>query len=516
MSKNPLVLMVLDGWGYREDISHNAIAAAHTPQWDHWWKTCPHMILNASGHAVGLPETQMGNSEVGHMHIGAGRVILQDLTRINQAIADQTFMRNALLLETIRTLKKTKKTYHVMGLLSKGGVHSHENHLFEFLKLCAEQQFFNVALHLFLDGRDTSPQSSKESLLLLEKQLKQYPVAQICSLSGRYYAMDRDNRWTRIEPVYRLLTEGFSEQQAASPLEALNSYYAQGIYDEFIPPTRIGGSRPIEENDAVFFFNFRSDRARQLTQALINEDFTGFIRHKKPELAYFITMTQYADYLNTQSVFPPNTLHNSLGEVLSQHGLHQLRIAETEKYAHVTFFFNGGADYIFPHETRILIPSPPVATYDKQPEMSAKKLTDSIIEAILSEQYDVIICNYANADMVGHTGNFEATVLAIECLDKSMARIYHTIRSVNGELLITADHGNAECMFDDETHQPHTAHTNDPVPLLYVGHPGWEFIQKSGSLIDIAPTILTLLNITPSLDMTGKPLLTQKPSRNMT
>jgi 2,3-bisphosphoglycerate-independent phosphoglycerate mutase len=509
MSKKPLVLMVLDGWGYREEISHNAIAAAHTPQWDHWWKTCPHIILNASGHAVGLPDAQMGNSEVGHMHIGAGRIILQDLTRINQAIADHSFMQNELLIETIHTLKKTNKTFHVMGLLSPGGVHSHENHLFEFLKLCAKHQFFNVILHLFLDGRDTSPQSARQSIALLEKNLTQYPVAQIGSLSGRYYAMDRDNRWARIEPVYCLLTEGLSKEQAATPLEALEAYYARGIYDEFIPPTRIGPSRPAEENDAVFFFNFRSDRARQLTEALISPEFKGFERRKKPKLAYFISMTQYADYLNTQCVFPPHTLQNSLGEILSQRGLHQLRIAETEKYAHVTFFFNGGSEQIFTHETRVLIPSPDVATYDKKPEMSAQLLTDTIVDAILNGKYDVIICNFANADMVGHTGDFNATVLAIECLDQSMAKIYNAIETVKGQLLITADHGNAECMFDNETHQPHTAHTNDPVPLLYVGHPGWEFIQKSGSLIDIAPTILTLLNITPAVEMTGTPLLKQ-------
>lgn len=510
MSKSPMVLMVLDGWGYREETPHNAIAQAHTPQWDHWWQSYPHIVLNASGHAVGLPDGQMGNSEVGHMHIGAGRVILQDLSRINQAITDHSFIHNQLLLETIQSLKKTKKTLHVMGLLSPGGVHSHENHLFAFIQLCAEQQFTQVALHLFLDGRDTPPQSAKKSIELLENQLKQYPVAQICSLSGRYYAMDRDNRWDRVAPVYRLLTEGISDEYADTTLHALDAYYARGIYDEFVPPTRIGQSKPMEDQDAIFFFNFRADRARQLTASFLNPQLAGFERHKIPHLACFISMTQYADYLNTQCVFPPAILRHSLGEVLSQHGLSQLRIAETEKYAHVTFFFNGGSEQIFPHETRVLIPSPTVATYDQKPEMSAELLTSTIVDAILSQKYDVIICNYANADMVGHTGDFNAAVQAIECLDASMSKINQALQTVKGQLLITADHGNAECMFDDETNQPHTAHTNDPVPLLYIGHPDWEFTESNGSLIDIAPTVLKLLNIELPTEMTGKPLLKQK------
>ncbi len=509
MPTDPLVLMVLDGWGYREDTSHNAIAAAHTPQWDTWWKTHPHVLLNASGHAVGLPDAQMGNSEVGHMHISAGRVVPQDLTRINQAIAQGDFDQNSALLETINLMKHEKKTVHVMGLLSPGGVHSHEEHLFAFLRLCAAHDFSNVALHLFLDGRDTPPQSAITSLAALKKTLRQYPVAVICSLTGRYYALDRDQRWSRIEPVYRLLTEAVSDEYANTPEEALDSCYARGIHDEFIPPTRIGTGGAIQDGDAVFFFNFRADRARELTEAFISPTFEGFHRNKKPLLARFVSMTRFSEHLDTRCVFPPLQLHATLGEILAAHGLRQLRLAETEKYAHVTFFFNGGSEHIFPNETRIIIPSPQVATYDLKPEMSAKLLTKTLVDAIQTRAYDVIICNYANADMVGHTGDFQATVLAIECLDEAMHAVGEALRQVNGHLLITADHGNAESMFDDKTHQPHTAHTSQPVPLLYIGHPEWTFNTSAGSLVDIAPTVLTLLGIAPPPEMTGKSLLIQ-------
>ena len=509
MPKCPLVLMILDGWGYREEPTHNAIAAAHTPQWDNWWQNYPHLLLDASGNAVGLPDAQMGNSEVGHMHISAGRIILQDLTRINQAITQGSFDQNAILLETIDGMRQTKRTLHVMGLLSPGGVHSHENHLFAFLKLCATHDFSNVALHLFLDGRDTPPQSAITSLARLNNVLKQYPVASICSLTGRYYALDRDQRWSRIQPVYRLLTESISDDYANTPEEALTTYYARGIHDEFIPPTRISTGSPIQDGDAVFFFNFRADRARQLTEAFINPHFEGFHRTKTPQLARFVSMTRFAQQLDTHCVFSPAGLQNTLGEVLSQHNLHQLRLAETEKYAHVTFFFNGGSECTFPHETRIIIPSPHVDTYDLQPEMSAPALTNTLVEAILSRAYDVIICNYANADMVGHTGNFQATIRAIECIDKAMHTVHDALRQVDGQLLITADHGNAEFMFDECTHQPHTAHTNQQVPFLYVGQTKWHVTAPTGSLIDIAPTVLTLLGITPPSEMTGRVLLAQ-------
>ena len=504
--RSPLVLMILDGWGYCKENKHNAIATAHTPQWDEWWKTCPHLLLDASGSAVGLPDKQMGNSEVGHMHIGAGRVIPQDFTRINDAIERGDFATNSLFVNTINTMKATNKTLHVMGLLSTGGVHSHEKHLVAFLKLCAHHKFSNVCLHLFLDGRDTAPQSALESIARLEEQLKLYPVAQISSISGRYYAMDRDTRWQRIEPVYRLLTEGISDYHFQSPTDAIHAFYQQNIFDEFIPPTQIGEAKPIIDGDCVFFFNFRQDRARELTEAFINPDFDGFARKRSPKLARFISMTSYGMHLPTDNAFEPLVLKNTLGELLETNGLRQLRIAETEKYAHVTFFFNGGSEQVFPHEKRILIPSPSVATYDLQPEMSAKQLTDELIKSILSDEFDVIICNYANADMVGHTGNFSATVRAIECLDQAIHDVWEAIHQQGGQLLITADHGNAEIMFNETTQQALTSHTNELVPFVYVGG-NYQFSATKGSLIDVAPTILGLLNMKQPNDMTGKSLL---------
>ena len=504
----PLVLMILDGWGYRQETMHNAIAAAHTPQWDNWWQTRPHLLLEASGTPVGLPETQMGNSEVGHMHIGAGRVVPQDFTRINDALKNGEYANNSVFIETLRDLKREGKALHILGLLSPGGVHSHENHLFAFLALCAQHRFSNVYLHLFLDGRDTSPQSALPSLARLQEHLLKHPVATICSVTGRYYAMDRDQRWQRLEPVYRLLTEAHSEHRFSTAESAIDTFYQQKIYDEFIPPSVIGTGRAINDGDSVLFFNFRADRARQLTEALIAQNFQGFNRQKKPQIARFVSMTHYADYLPTQCAFPPMVLRNTLGEVIDNNGMTQLRISETEKYAHVTFFLNGGSEQVFPHENRMLIPSPSVATYDLQPEMSAPKLTEALISAIQSKKYDVIICNYPNADMVGHTGNFKATVQAIECLDLAMHDIWQVLGPIGGQLLITADHGNAESMFDETTHQAHTAHTNQPVPLLYIGD-HWHFNTTHGSLIDIAPTMLALLDIPLPKEMTGKALLVE-------
>ncbi len=507
MKKNaPLVLMILDGWGYNESNKHNAIAQAHTPQWDEWWENAPHILLQASGLPVGLPDAQMGNSEVGHMHIGAGRVIQQDFTRINQAIVKNEFANNPVFNDMLDNLQKTGKSLHIMGLLSPGGVHSHEQHLFALLALCHYKQFNSVCLHLFLDGRDTPPQSALESIERLNKTLQAHPVGKICSISGRYYAMDRDKRWERIEPVYTLLTQGQSKYHAPDVQAAIRSFYQQNLSDEFIPPTQIGEAKPIEHGDAVLFFNFRADRARQLTSAFIDPSFNGFNRTICPQLSCFVTMTQYDKNLPTTNAFPPLPLNNTLGEILSAHGLRQLRIAETEKYAHVTFFFNGGNELVFPNEKRIMIQSPKVATYDLQPEMSAPELTATLIEAINSQAYDVIICNYANADMVGHSGNFDATVKAIECLDQCMSQVWHALAKQGGKLLITADHGNAEEMFDDITHQAHTAHTSEPVPLVYVGS-DWHFTQLTGSLIDIAPTVLALIGIAPPADMTGQVLL---------
>lgn len=504
--KSPVVLIILDGWGYNEKKQHNAIASAHTPQWDQWWAHCPHMLLQASGLSVGLPDKQMGNSEVGHMHIGAGRVIQQDFTRINQALERGELLTNPHLATLLSELKSTGKSLHIMGLLSPGGVHSHEQHLFSLLALCHSKGFFSVKLHLFLDGRDTPPQSALESLERLDEVLQLYPVGKIVSLSGRYYAMDRDKRWQRIEPVYTLLTQGQSSSCFPDAPGAVKAYYEQGLQDEFLPPTQIGNPAPMEAGDALLFFNFRADRARQLTAAFLEPDFDGFHRKFRPSLSHFITMTQYAQSSPASHLFDPIPLHNTLGEVLSSQGLRQLRVAETEKYAHVTFFLNGGNEQIFPHEKRILISSPKVATYDLQPQMSAPELTQALVEAIRSQAYDVLICNYANADMVGHTGNFDATVRAIECLDGCMSRVGHAVAQQEGHLLITADHGNAEDMFDHLTQQKHTAHTCDPVPFLYLGKDR-HFIREKGSLVDVAPTLLSLLDIVPPPEMTGHVLL---------
>lgn len=507
LKKSPLVLMILDGWGYSQQTAHNAISSAHTPQWDEWWQTRPHLLLEASGLPVGLPEGQMGNSEVGHMHIGAGRVIRQDFTRINADILNGEYAKNPIFLDTIKSLKSSGHALHIIGLLSDGGVHSHEDHLFAFLSLCAKQKFSNVFLHLFLDGRDTSPQSAQASLARLQAHLDKHPVATISSVTGRYYAMDRDQRWQRVETVYNLLTEGVSEHHFKTAEEAVNYFYHQNIYDEFIPATRIGLCRTITDGDAVFFFNYRADRARQLTDALISDEFHGFHRKIKPKIARFVSMTSYSKELNTLVAFPNTPLHHTLGEVIASHGLRQLRLAETEKYAHVTFFLNGGSEKVFAEEERILINSPKVATYDLQPEMSAPELTRVLVEAIRGQTFDVIICNYANADMVGHTGDFAAAVTAIECLDRSMSAVWQALSDVGGQLLITADHGNAECMYDESIHQPHTAHTNEPVPLLYIGNADWHPTAATGSLIDVAPTMLVLIGIKPPIEMTGHALL---------
>ncbi len=505
-NKAPLVLMILDGWGYNESDKHNAIAQANTPQWDEWWETCPHILLQASGLPVGLPDEQMGNSEVGHMHIGAGRIIQQDFTRINESIKNGEFANNPIFDTMLKNLKKSEKSLHIMGLFSPGGVHSHEEHLFSLLDLCHKKQFSSVHLHLFLDGRDTPPQSVLHSIERLNNELKRNPVGTISSISGRYYAMDRDKRWERLTPVFNLLTQAQSEHHFNDAESAINSYYQQKISDEFIPPTLIGPPKAVEDGDGILFFNFRADRARQLTAAFVDPSFEGFTRAVRPQLSYFITMTQYDKNLPTTMAYPPIPLNNTLGEVLSAHGLTQLRIAETEKYAHVTFFFNGGNEQVFNKEDRILIPSPKIATYDLQPEMSAPELTHNLVDAINRQAYDVIICNYANADMVGHSGNFDATVKAIECLDECMHQVWQALAKQGGKLLITADHGNAEEMYDDTTLQAHTAHTSEPVPFLYVGG-DWHFTRSEGSLIDIAPTLLTLLGLNPPKEMTGHVLL---------
>lgn len=500
------ILIILDGFGYSKNSQYNAINNANTPQWDKWWKNYPHMLIDASGHAVGLPDMQMGNSEVGHMHIGAGRTILQNYTFINKSIENGDFYKNQILLQAIKQCKKSNSSFHVMGLLSNGGVHSHQEHLFAFLKMCSQHNLHNVYLHLFLDGRDTPPQSAIQSIEKLYTILSKYKVGTISSISGRYFAMDRDQRWARTQQIYDLLVNGKSEFSYKSAKDALTDFYARNIYDEFIPPTTINNVKTIENGDSVFFFNFRADRARQITNALISQDFSAFQRQKILTKLNFISMTEYAKNLPTKIVFPQSPPQNTLGEIIAKHNLTQLRIAETEKYAHVTFFLNGGREINFAREDRILIPSPNVATYDLKPEMSANKITDKIIEVINANLYDIIICNYANADMVGHTGNYKATVKAIETIDSALKKIGDTLLPKNGQMLITADHGNAECMYDEKIKQPHTAHTSELVPLLYVGNKKIKFKNIKASLCDIAPTFLQLLNIEPPKEMMGNVL----------
>ncbi|OGV34008.1 MAG: phosphoglycerate mutase (2,3-diphosphoglycerate-independent) [Legionellales bacterium RIFCSPHIGHO2_12_FULL_35_11] len=513
MSKPSLsILIVLDGWGFRDDSAENAIKNANTPQWDKWWGSCPHTLLDASGEAVGLPNKQMGNSEVGHMHIGAGRTILQNYSRINNAIHSGEFAKNDVLQKAVINAKSKNNSIHVFGLLSDGGVHSHQQHLFAFINICKQNNLKNLYLHLFLDGRDTPPKSAKNYLHQLEEFINQnnsnqQTIIKIASISGRYYAMDRDKRWDRIQKVYNLLVCDDTLAKFNEPLSAIEDYYKKEIYDEFIPPTKLTNYPLISDEDTIFFFNFRADRARELTEAFIKNEFQGFNREKTLKNLHFFTMTEYESDLNCCVVFPQVQLKNTLGEVISANDLKQLRIAETEKYAHVTFFLNGGGEVLFNKEERILVPSPKVATYDLVPEMSAHEVTTKIIDAIDNHKYDVIICNFANADMVGHTGNFSATIKAIESLDNCLAKIGNKIQEVHGQMLITADHGNAERMFDSKSNQPLTSHTSEPVPLLYVGPKKLKFKDSIGNLSDVAPTFLGLLNITAPAEMTGNNLL---------
>jgi 2,3-bisphosphoglycerate-independent phosphoglycerate mutase len=507
--RTPLVLLILDGWGVDGPHAHNAIESAQKPHWDHWWTTMPHGLLEASGLAVGLPEGQIGNSEVGHMHLGAGRLIMQDLTKINDVIKRGVWDQEPSLRELFESANRAP-ALHVMGLLSTGGVHSHEDHLFEFLKLCHRHQLQSIRLHLFLDGRDTSPRSALASLDRLDAVLAAHPVGRVVSVSGRYFAMDRDQRWARVEKAYDVLTQGTSERFFASAQEAVNFYYSEDIDDEFIPPTRIGDPIPMQDGDVGFFFNFRSDRARELTQALIDPNFSGFSRQTVIHFKCFFTMTAYQDHefsgIKVGVLFPPHRITHPLGEVIAAHGLTQLRIAETEKYAHVTFFLNGGQEALYPGEDRTLIPSPQVATYDLQPEMSARLITEKLLEVIAADRYDVILCNFANADMVGHTGDMQAAIRAIECLDDCMAQVVAKVHEKQGYVVITSDHGNAEVMFDESTQQPHTAHTQHLVPFLLIGQ-GWRYVGGTGSLVDVAPTLLTLLGLPKPEEMTGRSLL---------
>ncbi|MHA7841061.1 MAG: 2,3-bisphosphoglycerate-independent phosphoglycerate mutase [Gammaproteobacteria bacterium] len=510
LAHKPLLLLILDGWGHREDATYNAIARAHTPHWDKLIAQYPHGTLSCAGKVVGLPEGQMGNSEVGHMHMGAGRSVPQDLTRIDEAIASGEFRHNKVFTTLLETLQQSGKTLHLLGLLSPGGVHSHENHLLALATL-AHEAGVKTAIHGILDGRDTPPQSALAYVKTLEKAIASFPSVTISSLIGRYYAMDRDNRWERTEAAFQLYTTGHSLYQANSATQAIIEAYERGETDEFIKATVIHPSTAnpttLHPGDGLCFMNFRADRARQLSYAFTEKNFTHFNRQALPPLSQFVTLTEYASNLDATVAFPPFVIQQPLGEILSLRGYKQCRIAETEKYAHVTFFFNGGRETAFHNETRILVPSPSVATYDLQPSMSVEIVTEHLISMIKNQEQDVIICNFANADMVGHTGNFDATVQAIEAIDSCLGKLIVALQAVQGEMLITADHGNAELMYNPNTQQAHTAHTTEKVPLVYMGRCA-QFTGEKGTLTDIAPTVLYLLNEQIPSVMTGKPMFT--------
>lgn len=499
--KNPFVLIILDGFGHCNDDAYNPIRAVKTPTLDHLFSDYPHLFIEASGEAVGLPNGQMGNSEVGHLHIGAGRKVPQDLVRLHQAIQSGDFFKNEILLTAIKTAQQNNKAVHVIGLLSDGGVHSHIDHIIALLKLINQQGISKNYLHAITDGRDTPPQSAQSHL----KKIDALGLGKIATLCGRYYAMDRDKRWDRTQQYYDLLTLAKTNHPAKTASEALDNAYARGETDEFILPTTIGAPVTLQDGDVIIFANFRADRARQITHAIMDKSFTDFQRQKIITPGEFVTLTHYYDDTILKVAYPSLSLKNTLGEYLSSLGLTQLRLAETEKYAHVTYFINGGIEEPYPGESRTLVPSPKIATYDLQPEMSANLVTDQLVDAIKSQQFDVIICNYANPDMIGHTGNIPAAEKAVSVIDACLARVLTALKDVHGQALITADHGNIECMYDEKTQQPHTAHTTNLVPLIYIGTPA-HAIAKTGALDDIAPTLLYLMELTQPADMTGKHL----------
>lgn len=522
--KIPHVLMILDGFGYREDEQDNAVAAATTPNLDRINSTYAHGLISGSGEDVGLPEGQFGNSEVGHMNLGAGRVLFQDSTRISRDIKNRDFYKNPALLEALDAVKDGEGNLHIMGLLSDGGVHAHQDHIEAMCHAAVVHGVTGVYVHCFLDGRDTPPKSADKYIKRLKEFLANLNAyyesnVQIASIIGRYYAMDRDNRWDRVEKAYNLLTLGESERMATRADGAVQAAYKSRETDEFVSPTTVieHGETPttINDHDAVIFMNFRADRARELSQAFIlpDHEFSGFARKKQPNLSAFVMMTHYSDELaanpKTSVAYKPTTLHNTLGEYLQNNDKTQLRIAETEKFAHVTFFFSGGKEDEFTGESRILIPSPDVETYDLKPEMSAPEVTKSLVEAIESGKYDVLVVNYANGDMVGHTGNFDAAVKAVEALDVAVGEVAEAVIKAGGHMLITADHGNCEQMQDYESGQVHTQHTTEQVPLIYVGDKKVT-VREGGKLSDVAPTLLDLMGLEIPKEMTGINLLEAK------
>lgn len=501
-----VLLIILDGFGCRKCSTNNAIALADKPNWINFWQHHPHTLIQASESAVGLPSGQMGNSEVGHLNIGAGRVVYQEFTRIELSIKTGAFFTNPALTHCMNVAKTGNRALHILGLLSDGGVHSHELHIHAMLESAARAGLTRIYLHLFLDGRDTPPRSAKIYLQRMQAKIDELGIGRIASLIGRYYAMDRDNRWARVKTAWDVITRGESTFSAPDALSALEMAYQRNESDEFMQATRIGEAVSMQDGDSLVFMNFRSDRARQLTRAFIEPDFVEFDPIRQPKLADFCTLTGYSDNFKVSIAFPPERIRNGFGEYIANLGLTQLRIAETEKYPHVTFFFNGGEETVYRGEERILVASPNVDTYDQQPEMSAFEVTDKLIAAINERRFDAIICNFANADMVGHTGNLDAAIKAIETLDQCLGRIIPTMLASGGEILITADHGNAELMRDETTHQAFTAHTTNLVPLLYIGQRSATLLA-SGALEDVSPTMLAIMGVTQPIEMTGKSLI---------
>lgn len=504
--KKPVALIILDGYGYREEEKGNAIAAAKTPNMDKLMATCSNTTIHASGMDVGLPEGQMGNSEVGHTNIGAGRIVYQELTRITKSIQDGDFFENEALVRAMTHCKEKGTALHLLGLLSDGGVHSHNTHLYALVEMAKRMGLEKVFVHGFLDGRDVPPSSGADFVKALYEKLQEIGVGKIASVMGRYYAMDRDNRWERVEKAYRAMVLG-DGVACECPYEAVLASYKEEVTDEFVLPTVVcENGAPvgkIAEDDAVVFFNFRPDRAREITRTLVDPAFSGFAREYFP--VHYVCMTQYdKDMPHVEVAFRPESLDNTFGAYISKHGLRQLRIAETEKYAHVTFFFNGGVEQPYENEERILIPSPKVATYDLKPEMSAYEVTDAVVAEIKAEKFDVIVLNFANCDMVGHTGVFDAAVAAVEAVDTCVGRVIDAIGSVGGVALITADHGNADQMIDEENGGAFTAHTTNVVPLVLVGD---DRGLKEGRLADLAPTLLELMGLPKPAEMSGESLL---------
>lgn len=511
LSHRPIMLLILDGWGYSKENTGNAIAAAHKPNFDRLWQTCPHALISASGLDVGLPRGQMGNSEVGHLHIGAGRYVLQDLTKIDLELENGSFFENKVLNQVVDNAITSGGALHILGLLSNGGIHSRNTHIEAMVELAVKRGLNKIYLHAFLDGRDTPPKSALGPIQSMLNKMKNLECGKIASIGGRYYGMDRDKRWERVQIAYDLFALGKSDYHAVDAVSALESAYARGETDEFVKPTAIypenGQPVVIKDGDAVVFMNFRSDRGRELSYAFTDPNFNGFKREVVPKLVDYVTLTEYAADLQAKVAYPTENLTHVLGEVVADNGCSQLRIAETEKYAHVTYFVNGGREQPFAKEDRILISSPKVATYDLKPEMSVFEITEKLLEAIQSQKYDIIICNYANSDMVGHTGVYDMAVKAVEAVDSCIGKVVSALQAVGGEVVITADHGNAEKMIDLETGQPFTAHTTNLVPFIYMGRPATITKEAGGKLIDVAPTLLYLMGIEKPKEMTGESMV---------